>query len=56
MSARFVVRDRGGRGPNRFRVVDTATGEVVRASTTRGGAENMAEALNKRAAAGGRAA
>lgn len=42
---RFVVRDRGGRGA-RFRVIDSETGETVRVSTARAGAQNQADALN----------
>lgn len=47
---RYVVRVRGGRG-QRYKVVDTQTGEVVRASTARFGAENQADALNRKAVA-----
>ena len=46
---RYVVSTRPGRG-GRFKVVDTATGEIVRASTTRAGAENQAAALNAKQA------
>jgi hypothetical protein len=46
---RYVVRVRGGHG-QAYRVIDRETGESVRSSTTRQGAENQADAMNARLA------